>query len=138
MSRISREKIISAAAPPHTFSEFFSLVISLTFWIVIFYTVLGIAAELMRSAGMPEGTSLESFLDSEAVALLSLTGTIDAYISAVVTGSLTPFWNRVLLSSLTVVIIILQSLVFGALFSFVFLSAERHFTRAKSGEGDDP
>lgn len=77
------------------------------------YLAIGLVAELLRRGGVKLGASAQSFLDSLPVFVIHTLGLLDPYLRAVVLGDLSPFWNRVLLGSVTVALILLQATVIG-------------------------
>lgn len=73
------------------------------------YLAVGFVAELARRGGSKLGISTQAFLDSLPIFAIHFSGFIEPYLRAVALGSLTPFWNRMLLSSITLVVILLQA-----------------------------
>ncbi len=79
------------------------------------YLVLGLAAEVLRRQGVSVGAKAQQFLDGIPYFAIRVVGQSEPYLSAVALGRLTPFWNRVLLSSITLGAIVLQAAVVSAL-----------------------
>lgn len=77
------------------------------------YLAAGLVAELLRRGEVKLGTSAQSFLDALPMFAIHKIGLLDLYLRAVVLGDLSPFWNRVLLSSVTLAIILLQATLTG-------------------------
>jgi hypothetical protein len=78
----------------------FEAVYAQAFGLSVAYLLAGIAAEVLRRQEVKVSTSLAQFLDGLPLQILRHSGLLDAYLKAVVTNRLSPFWNRVLLAAL--------------------------------------
>lgn len=81
----------------------------------IAYLGVGLVAETARRAGVRPAASVQEFLDGLPYFAIRLSGFLEEYLRASAIGRLTPFWNRVLLSSITVGAILLQAALLGGL-----------------------
>jgi hypothetical protein len=79
------------------------------------YLVLGLVSELLRRGGLQIGSKAQAFLDSLPLTTMHYLGGIEIYLRALVSGVLNPFWNRMLLSSITLVVILVQATLTGLL-----------------------
>lgn len=140
-----KRTILEAAGAPHSFRELAGTVRKQAFWICVGYLSLGSLSEVLRRWGMPAGVKLQRFLDGMSILVIELTGIDDAYLNAIGSGRLSPFWNRCALSSLTALLIFVQALLLGCAFSAFFLWLERrlsaggmasHQRRAADGDGN--
>ncbi len=136
---------------PHSLKEFMDMVASQAFWICMGYLAIGIISELTRmkgesvtdghlsgSLGIGDlGAWIQRRADSLPLTAMSLLGFTESYLSESAIGFLaSPFWNRVLLSSITAALIYVETLVFGFAFSLFFLGCERLYRKIK-GEGQE-
>jgi hypothetical protein len=79
------------------------------------YLALGLVAEVLRRLGVPGAATVQEFLDGLPYFALRVSGLLELYLRASAVGQLSPFWNRVLLSSITVGAILVQATLLGAL-----------------------
>lgn len=78
------------------------------------YLAMGLGAEIMRRLGIRAGAVVQEFLDGVPLYAIRMSGQIEGYLRASALGLLTPFWNRLLLASITVVVILAQATLIGA------------------------
>jgi hypothetical protein len=90
-----------------------SVVFQQAWGLCVAYLAIGLVAELARRGGLKLGASAQSFLDSLPLFVMHHAGLIESYLRAVVAGQLTPFWNRALLSSVTIGVILIQATLTG-------------------------
>jgi len=86
------------------------------------YLGIGLGSELLRRLGFSAGTSIQQFLDGLPIFTMEKLGLLDVYLGAVAIGSLTPFWNRMLLSGVTLVLIMCQALLVAGLMALGWLA----------------
>jgi hypothetical protein len=84
------------------------------------YLAVGLLAELLRRAGVEMAGTVQEFLDGLPFFAIRESGQLEEYLRASAVGSLTPFWNRVLLSSIAVGAILLQATLVGAAIAAVY------------------
>jgi hypothetical protein len=76
---------------------------------------MGLGAELLRRSGVRAAAALLNFLDGLPYFVLRESKLLDRYLTGVAVGELAPFWNRVLLASITIGCIFVQALVLGTI-----------------------
>ncbi|MGC4117174.1 MAG: hypothetical protein QM765_21955 [Myxococcales bacterium] len=93
--------------------------------LVVAYLVIGLVAELGRRAGAQWATAALEFLDSLPFYAIRASGLLELYLRASAIGDLPPFWNRVLISGITVTAILVQATLLGMLLAAGWLYAAR-------------
>lgn len=89
------------------------------------YLFIGLVAEVARRAGAAWAGSALEFLDSLPFYAIRSSGLLELYLRASAIGDLPPFWNRLLLSGLTVLAILVQATLLGAVLAAGWLFATR-------------
>ena len=98
-----------------SWSAVLRLVYGQAWGLCVAYLALGLLAEVLRRLGVPATADVQEFLDGLPYFALRLSGLLELYLRASAVGQLSPFWNRVLLSSITVAAILVQATLLGAL-----------------------
>ncbi len=112
-------QIAPGSAPPPSpepkkcVSSALRMVLHQVWLLCIAWLMLGILSELLRRAGLPRAIALQSFLDSLPLFVIERTGHVESWLNATATGQLTPFWNRLLLSSIGVLSLAIQAFIIG-------------------------
>ena len=89
------------------------------------YLGIGLVFELLRRLGVGVAATVQEFLDGLPLFAIREAGLLEPYLRASAVGSLTPFWNRVLLSSITVGAILLQATLVGAAIATLYTVTRR-------------
>jgi len=89
------------------------------------YLAVGLVVEVARRMDAAWAFSAQEFLDGLPFYALRATGTMDAYLRASAVGALTPLWNRLLLSGITLGAILLQAALLGGLLAASWALAVR-------------
>jgi hypothetical protein len=100
--------------------ELFAIVYEQAWGLCVAYLGLGLLAELLRRRGLTMGARAQQFLDGIPFFAIRAVGQTEPYLSAVALGQLTPFWNRVLLTCITLSAIVLQATLVGLLVALLF------------------
>lgn len=87
------------------------------------YLAVGLLAEVARRLGAAWAGPVQEFLDGLPFYAIRASGLLDVYLRASALNQLTPFWNRILLSAITVLAILLQATLIGALIAGGWLFA---------------
>lgn len=103
------------------------IVLDQAWGLCVAYLALGLGAEVLRRQGVSWGAKAQQFLDGIPFFAIRAVGQAEPYLSAVAVGRLTPFWNRVLLSSITLGAIVLQAF----LVSMLVLGGLRLFAKSR-------
>lgn len=93
----------------------FAVVFDQAWGLCVAYLAVGLLGEVGRRLGLRGAAAVQGFLDGLPFFVLRATGLLEAYLQASAIGRLTPFWNRIALSSLTVLAILVQASVLGLL-----------------------
>ncbi|MBI5542752.1 MAG: hypothetical protein HY901_02610 [Deltaproteobacteria bacterium] len=96
----------------------------------IAYLGVGLLFEVLRRLGVPSAGSVQEFLDGLPFYAIRQSSLLELYLRASAIGQLSPFWNRVLLSSITVGAILLQATLMAGLVATVW-SLERRRRRRR-------
>lgn len=98
------------------------------------YLAVGLGAEVLRRRGVGVGMRAQQFLDGIPYFAIRAVGQAEQYLNAVALGRLSPFWNRVLLSSITLAVIVFQAL----LVSLLVMGASRLFEGRRQDSSKSP
>ena len=94
-----------------------ALVYEQAWGLCVAYLAVGLFAEVARRLGAAWATTVQQFLDGLPFFAIRVTGLLEAYLRASAVGQLTPFWNRVTLSAITVGAILAQATLMAGLLS---------------------
>ncbi len=102
-----------------------TLVYEQAWGLCVAYLAVGLIAEVGRRAGASWASAALEFLDSLPFYAIRASGLLELYLRASAIGELPPFWNRVLLSGITVLAILVQATLLGAVLAAGWLLALR-------------
>lgn len=89
------------------------------------YLTVGLVSEVARRLGARWASPVQEFLDGLPFYAIRAGGQLEPYLRASAIGDLSPFWNRLLLSGLTVGAILLQATLLAALLALGWTLALR-------------
>jgi hypothetical protein len=116
-----------SSEPPasQTWRSLLTLIYEQAWGLCIAYLTVGLGAEVLRRCDIDAALKVQEFLDGLPFFAIRQTGLLDGYLRASALGRLTPFWNRVLLASITVGAILVQATLIGALLAGAWSLARR-------------
>jgi hypothetical protein len=94
-------------------ADLVALVYEQAWGLCVAYLAVGLIFEVLRRFGAPKAALVQEFLDGLPLFTIRQCGLLELYLRASALNQLTPFWNRVLLASITVGTIVLQATVLG-------------------------
>ena len=115
----------SLASEPSPWRAVLTMVYEQAWGLCVAYLAIGLIAEVARRLGAPWANAALEFLDSLPFYAIRASGLLELYLRASAIGDLPPFWNRMLLSGLTVLAILLQATLIGALLASGWMWAAR-------------
>jgi len=101
------------------------LVFEQAWGLCVAYLCIGLLAEGLRRLGVERAGSVQEFLDGLPFFAIRESGLLDEYLRSASVGRLTPFWSRVMLSSITMGAILLQATLLGAILAIAWTVTSR-------------
>ncbi|HEY3448031.1 MAG TPA: hypothetical protein VGK67_16865 [Myxococcales bacterium] len=112
-------------AEPSLWRPVLTMVYEQAWGLCVAYLAVGLIAEVGRRLGAAWASSALDFLDSLPFYAIRASGLLELYLRASAIGDLPPFWNRMLLSGITVLAILVQATLLGALLAAGWMLASR-------------